>query len=102
MSAESAIQPTVPPEAPSWCIDALSLRQWQHRGQLLMKAHRVTEVADRYGQAVHRPICGAQVTHVTSECAPPPIGWPACRSCSRKLVQEGAIPAAYFDAKEKS
>jgi hypothetical protein len=98
MSDRTAIdvQPTVPPEALSWCIDGLSLRQWQNRGRVLVKAHRVTEATDRYGQAFHKPICGAPVPHVSIECVSPPVGWPACRHCSRKLVQAGVIPAVYF------
>ena len=101
MSVAIDVQPTVPPEALSWCIAELTLHQWQHRGQMLTKAHRITEATDQYGRAFHRPVCGTQVAHVPDECAEPPTGWPACRNCSRKLVQAGEIPAAYFDAGER-
>jgi len=89
-------QPSVPPEALSWCISSVSLWQWQHRGRILEKAHRVTEVVDRYGQAFHEPICGAQVAHLSGSCYLAPVGWPSCRHCARKLSPAGAIPAVYF------
>ena len=97
MSTTPEKQPAVPPEALSWCIDKLTLRTWNYRGAILTKAHHVKEVTDAYGRPFHRPICGAQVAHPSSECAPAPESWPACRHCAKKLVPEGTIPAVYIE-----
>ena len=91
-------QPSVPPEALSWCIGSSSLDHWQHCGRILAKAHRVKEVVDQYGRAFHKPICGAQVSHLSDCCCIAPVGWPSCRHCARKLNAAGAIPAVYFEA----
>ena len=88
-------QPTVPPEALSWCIDKLTLRQWNNRGAILTKAHHMAEVTDTFNRPFHRPTCGAPVAHPSGECERAPAGWPACRNCSRKLVPEGTIPPVY-------
>lgn len=87
-------QPRVPPESLSWCVDQFSLAAWEGRGQILQKAHEI-KVEGSGIASTHRPVCGAQVAHLTESCAPAPAGWPACRHCwSRK--REVGVPAVFY------
>jgi hypothetical protein len=90
-------QPTVPPEALSWCIAKITLSAWTHGGAILTKAHHVAVVTDAFGRLFHKPTCGAQVGHPADACELAPTSWPACRNCSRKLVPEGTIPTVYVE-----
>ncbi len=99
--SKPSTQPKVPPEALSWCIAQLSFVMWERKGQILTRAHRIAEV-ERFGLPFHKPRCGAQVAHASTECILAPEGWPACRHCAKTIVSEGAIPTDYFGGTEPS
>lgn len=88
-------QPQVLPEAPSWCISGTGLQAWQANGLILEKAHRVTDLTDRFHRVYHRPLCGTGLGHPADECEPAPAGWPACRHCSKRPKAE-VVPAVFY------
>ena len=85
-------QPRVMPEAISWCISAISLEYWENRGILLGKAHQAKQRG-----AFHAAACGAQKSHHRDDCATAPVGWPACRHCSRRQPLS-EVPRAFREA----
>lgn len=100
MSVQRGSQPRVPHEALTWCIGAISERAWREEGLILEKAHRVKAVRSGFLHSesgepilIHKPVCGAQVKHYESECVEGNEGWPACRNCVRKTVNN--VPDAF-------
>ncbi|KKK79169.1 hypothetical protein LCGC14_2836180 [marine sediment metagenome] len=88
------VQPRVAPESLSWCVSELSVRAWEGEGLMLERSHQVAEK-----DACHRPLCGAQVFHPVSHCAPAPEGWPACRHCTKR-EQKSVVPAVFYGLDE--
>jgi len=93
----STPQPRVPPESPSWCIDAFALAHYERTGEIVQKAHRVKDARPRWRfrpGTFHQPVCGASVEHIAGQCAPAPAFWPACRHCWRRADSDD-VPAVF-------
>jgi hypothetical protein len=84
-------------EALTWCISDTLDRMHRIEGLLAGKAHRAQPgTPDQWGRRWHVPTCGAKASHPIESCIPAPVGWPQCRSCTKRL--SGAAPKVFEDA----